>query len=248
MKKNKQLAFILFLLILVQVSVKAQYRFLQGIAIFVGETSSRDQYINLNPAVSIQQDPHFLHATPPSHRSTEFESVSVGVFAEMLRSADWRWVSEIDFVHKGAVEADQLVNPITNQIKPATNVYTHLQWNNYLKRWLYLGIKPRAYVMLGVRIEDQLGAAAPAYSYVAAACRKFQFSADVGVGMEFHIKGPWNWFLEEHYNPDVMPVFTTGKVNMWHRTWETRLGIIYRFKSGIGSVDMDCNAPKYHGR
>src|ERR1700739_2489800 len=99
MKNSKWLLFLLILNSSFTIQhCFAQYRFLQGLAIFVGETSSRDQYINLNPAVPLNYaNPNLSHVTPPSHRSTEFESVSVGIFAEMLRSADWRWVSEIDF-------------------------------------------------------------------------------------------------------------------------------------------------------
>jgi hypothetical protein len=250
MKKNHRLTRILFITlfsILTSQFSFAQYNFLQGIAIFVGETSSRDQYINLNP-ISIQSDPNFLHAKPPSHRSTEFESASVGIFAEMLKSANWRWVTEIDFVHKGANELDELVNPVTNQHASATNVYTNIQWNNYLKRWVDLGFRFKTYIMFGARIEYTMASATPAYGYVAGLARKINVTPDLGVGAEFHLKGPWNLFVEEHYNPDVIPVYTTGKISLWNRTWETRLGIIYRFKSGIGSVDMDCNAPRYHGR
>jgi hypothetical protein len=123
-----------------------------------------------------------------------------------------------------------------------------LQWNNYLKRWIYWKKKSRPYVMAGVRLGMQTGAAVPAYTYVAGATSKFQVSFDLGVGMEWKIKGPWNIFVEEHYNPDVIPAYAKDKVAMWHRTWETRIGIMYRFKSGIGAVDLDCNAPRYHGR
>jgi len=223
-------------------------RFLQGIALFIGETSSRDRYINLYPR-DPQHDPNFLHAYPPSHKSTEFENFSVGFFAEMLKSYDWRWVTEIDFCNKGAVE-NELLNPYTDQKRIAANHYSNLQWNNYLKRWIDLGFKFKTYAMVGARLEFTVASSTPAYSYISSKAAKLTVSPDVAIGAEFHLKGPWNLFVEEHYNPDVIPLYVTGggKITMSNRTWETRLGIIYRFKSGIGSVDLDCNAPRYHGR
>jgi hypothetical protein len=243
----KNIRFVLvFSILSLSVSLQAQHRFLQGIAVFVGETSSRDRYLNLYPR-DFQNDPTFLHARPPSHKSAELENFSVGIFLEMLRSSTWRWVTEIDYCNKGAVE-NELLNPITDQKRVVANHYANIQWNNYLKRWIDLGFKFKTYAMVGARIEYTMSASTPAYSYISGKARKITVSPDVGVGAEFRIKGPWNLFIEEHYNPDVIPLYTTGKISLWNRTWETRLGIIYRFKSGIGSVDLDCNAPRYHGR
>lgn len=225
----------------------AQYNFIQGIGVFGGETSSRDKYKNSYPT-SIQNDPNFLHSQPPSHNSAEHESWSTGIYLEMLRSADWRWVTEIDYCHKGANESDELINPITNQTTSAINKYANLQWNNYLKRWIDLGLRFRTYAMVGIRAEYTLFRSAPAYSYIAGNARKITVSPDVAIGAEFHLSGPWNLFVEEHYNPDVLPVYNKSKVTLWNRTFETRVGIIYRFRTGIGSLDLDCNAPRYHGR
>lgn len=238
--------FLIFGFLAFSVSIQAQYRFLQGIAVFVGETSSRDRYINLYPQ-DLQSDPLFLHAKPPSHKSAELENFSVGIFLEMLRSAKWRWVTEIDLCNKGAVE-NELLNPITNEKRITVNHYTNLQWNNYLKRWIDLGFKFRTYAMIGARIEFTVASSTPAYSYISGRAAKFTVSPDVGIGAEFHLRGPWNLFVEEHYNPDIIPLYSNGHVSMWNRTWETRIGIIYRFKTGIAALDLDCNAPRYHGR
>src|ERR1700756_1250645 len=197
-------------------------RFLQGIALFAGETSSRDRYINTYP-LDFKDDPTFLHAQPPSHKSTERESWSVGFFAEMLKSYDWRWVTEIDFCNKGAVE-NELLNPITDQKRVVANHYANIQWNNYLKRWIDLGFRFKTYAMVGARLEYTIARSTPAYSYISGRAAKLTVS------------------------PDVIPLFREPKIAMWNRTWETRIGIIYRFRAGIGSVDLDCNAPRYHGR
>jgi hypothetical protein len=245
MMKYTRIIFVFCFFIFANQFIYAQ-RFLQGLALFAGETSSRDRYINRYP-IDFQDDPTFLHARPPSHKSAELENFSVGVFAEMLKSYDWRWVTEIDYCNKGAVE-NELLNPITNQKRVSANHYANLQWNNYLKRWIDLGFKFRTYAMVGARIEYTVSRSTPAYSYISGKAAKLTVSPDVGIGAEFHLKGPWNLFVEEHYNPDVIPLYNVGKITMANRTWETRIGIIYRFKSGIGSVDLDCNAPRYHGR
>ena len=221
-------------------------RFLQGLAFFAGETSSRDRYINKYPQ-TLQDDPNFYHAYPPSHKSTELENFSVGVFAEMLKSYDWRWVTEIDYCNKGAIE-NELLNPITDKKRVVANHYANIQWNNYLKRWIDLGFRFKTYAMIGARLEYTIARSTPAYTYFSGHAAKLTVSPDVAIGAEFHLKGPWNLFVEEHYNPDVIALYRVPKIAMWNRTWETRVGIIYRFKSGIGSVDLDCNAPRYHGR
>ena len=185
---------------------------------------------------------------PPSHNSTELQGFSVGIMLEMLRSADWRWVTEIDFCNKGAIEHELLQPALADIRRYGVNHRSMLQWNNYIKRWIYWKKKSRPYVMAGVRIEDMMTNSAQAYTYVSGAVHKIQVSFDLGAGIEWNIRGPWNFFVEEHYNPDVIPIYTGTKVAMWNRTWETRIGIMYRFKSGIGAVDLDCNAPRYHGR
>ena len=239
--------FILFLIMLGGFKMSAQYNFVQGFGGFVGETTSRDMYKNSNPT-SFQSDPTFLHAHPPSHNSTERESWSLGVYLEMLRSANWRWVSELDYCNKGAKEEDELLNPITNKTTSATNKYGNIQWNNYLKRLINLGFRFKTYIMFGVRAEYTMISSTPAYSYIAGNARNITASGDMGVGAEFRLRGPWKLFIEEHYNPDILSVYNKNKVTLWNRTWETRVGIIYRFKTGISSLDLDCNAPTYHGR
>ena len=228
------------------ISTYAQ-RFIQGLGGFIGETSSRDRYKNGYP-IDFKDDPTFLHAQPPSHNSTERESWSVGIYLEMLKSYDWRWVSEISYCNKGAKEADELLNPITNQKTSAVNKYGNLQWNNYLKRWIDLGFRFKTYAMVGVRAEYTLLRSTPAYSYISGNATRITATPDVAIGAEFHLKRHWNLFIEEHYNPDILKLYDKNNVWLRNRTWETRVGIIYRFKSGIGAVDLDCNAPRYHGR
>lgn len=239
MKKKLIISGALFLFLLAQ--VKAQ-RFLQGLAVFAGETSSRDRYVNSNP-LDFKSDPTFLHAHPPSHQSAERESWSVGVFAELLKSYDWRWVTEISYCNKGANE-NELTNPITDSRKSSTNKYGNLQWNNYLKRWVDLGTRFRTYIFVGARAEYTLLRSTPAYSYISGNATRLTVSPDCGLGAEFHLKGPWNLFVEWHYNSDILKLYDKDKVWLRNRMYETRVGIIYRFKAGIGAYDLDCNAPR----
>ena len=210
---------LVFSFFILATTVNAQYRFFQGIGVFAGETSSRDRYVNGYPQ-DLKDDPTFLHAKPPSHKSTERESWSAAIYLEMLKSYNWRWVTEIDYCNKGARELSKLINPITNETKSATNKYGNIQWNNYLKRWVDLGFRFKTYLMLGVRAEYTLIRSTPAYSYIAGNAKKLTVSPDAGVGAEFRLKGPWNLFVEEHYNPDALALYNKDKVWLRNRTWE----------------------------
>jgi len=243
-----QLRKILLALAFLSLSYSAFPQFLRGIGLFAGETSSRHRYKNKYPQ-DFASDPTFLHAQPPSHKATERHSWSAGIFLEMLSSDVWRWQTEIEYCNKGSRE-NELVNWLTDEKVKKVNKLTYIQWNNFLKRYIYLGFNKPTYIMIGVRAEYKLLSSTPAYSNIAGNFKKIWASPDVGVGMEFHLRGPWGLFVEEHYNPDAWFQYRSdgGKIWAMNRTWETRVGLIYRMKQGIGAYDLDCNAPKYHGR
>jgi hypothetical protein len=221
-------------------------QFLRGVGVYGAETTSRDGYRNFY-SKDFSQDPTFLHARPPSHRGGEYESWGAGIFLEMLNSDLWRWRTEIEYANKGSKE-DELIDPILNTQKASTNTYKNIQWNNYLKRYVDLGLRYPTYALLGVRAEYSISKSTPAYSYVANSFHKINIGADLGLGMEIPLKRGWSIFVEEHYNPDAWFKYKTDKIWVLGRTWETRIGVIYRWKRGIGAYDIDCNAPRYHGR
>ena len=130
----------------------------------------------------------------------------------------------------------------------STNTYKKIQWNNYLKRYVDLGLKYPTYAMIGVRAEYGLSSSTPAYAYIAGGFSKITIGADAGLGMEIPLKKGWSIFVEEHYNPSAWFKYSKGTVFVMDRTWETRIGVIYRWKRGIGAYDIDCNAPRYHGK
>ncbi len=243
MKKNI-LRITVFALFVIPVSLFPQ--FLQGVGIFLAETSSRDRYKNLHP-LSLQDDPTFLHAKPPSHKATEYHSWGVGIFLSMLNNEKWRWRTEIEYANKGFAE-NELLDPITDAQRKISNTYKRIQWNNYLKRYIDLGLRYPIYALIGARIEYGLGSSTPAYSYVSRSFTKLLVSSDAGLGIEFPLKRGFSLFVEEHYNPDVMFKYGRNKVFVTGRTWETRVGLIYRWKRGIGAYDIDCNAPRFRGK
>ncbi len=243
MKKNILNIGLLFLLT-VPVSVFSQ--FLRGVGIYGAETSSRDRYKN-NYSTDLQNDPTFLHTQPNSHKGGERQSWGAGIFLEMLSSDLWRWRTEVEYANKGSKE-DGGTNMITGANQTGTNTYKNIQWNNYLKRYVDLGLKYPTYAMIGVRVEYDISKSTPAYNYIAGQFKTLTFSADLGLGMEIPLKRGWSIFVEEHYNPDAWFKYKKDKIWAMGRTWETRVGIIYRWKRGIGAYDIDCNAPRYHGR
>src|ERR1700739_4211752 len=195
MKKNI-LSIILFLLFAIPCSLFSQ--FIQGAGIFGAETSSRDGYRNFYPT-TLQADPNFLHSTPPSHRGGEYESWGAGAFLDLLNSDLWRWRTELEYANKGSKE-NEGQNLITKAQQTGTNTYKNIQWNNYLKRYVDLGIKKPTYFLIGVRGEYTLSRSTPAFSYVAGQFHKINISADLGVGMEFPLGRGFSIFVEEHYN------------------------------------------------
>ena len=96
--------------------------------------------------------------------------------------------------------------------------------------------------MLGARLEYIMRRSITAYPTVMAAVPKITVTPDVAVGYEFLTYSKIKPFVELHYNPDAMKIHV-GNVTEWGRTFELRLGIIYRPKKALD----DCNAPRYHG-
>ncbi len=99
------------LLLLVVSSFTVNAQFIQGIGLFGSGTSSRHDYLNSNARDTI----NWLPITPESHRSTERQSWGAGVVFEMFNFRGFRLQSEIEYINKGAVERNELVNIYTNE-------------------------------------------------------------------------------------------------------------------------------------
>ncbi|MBS1636931.1 MAG: hypothetical protein JST26_13520 [Bacteroidetes bacterium] len=230
---------LLILFVLIELSGQVHAQFFRGVGIFVGPNTSRQRYKNLN----FQDTINMLAYIPPSHKSAELPSWTVGIFVELLKKKHIRWQTELEFTHKGATEKP-LLNPYTGQRGAGVNSYTYIQWNNYAKFLLEEGYRGFWYGMLGPKLEYNMSRATPAYAPWAGALPKINVSADVGVGYEFLAYSPFKFFAELHYNPDVYPQGVRDRILITNRTWELRVGIVYRPQKALD----DCNAPRYHGQ
>lgn len=229
---------IILIVSLIYISKDANAQFFRGIGIFAGATTSSHRYVNKLPLDSI------MHTYPAqSHRSAEFVNWSAGIVMEFLKYDHFRWQTELEYCNKGAIENPFLSwNPIVRAGKTA-NTFTNIQWNNYAKLFFNEGYRGTPYAMIGARLEYNLLKSITAFPTVMAAVPKITVTPDVALGYEFLVYSKFKPFLELHYNPDLIKT-KVGNVTQWNRTFEFRIGIIYRPKKN--SVD-DCNAPRYHG-
>lgn len=219
-------------------SIAANAQFIQGIGVFGSGTSSRHEYKNKNDA-----DTAYLNILyPESHRSTERLSWGAGVIFEMLPFERFRWQSEIEYINKGAKELNYLTDAYNGQREKGVNKYKYIAWNNFAK-FRFETFDFTASLLVGARLEYNLGKSTPAYSAYAGNFKKLWISPDVGIGFEPFNFGKIKILSELHYNPDVRRQYNQNNVLVSNRTWELRIGIMYRKKK---MNDMDCNAPRYH--
>lgn len=231
---------IIILVALIQFANQASAQFFRGVGIFVGVTESSHRYVNVHP----KDCTFFAHTIPaPSHRSAEYFSWSVGILGEFLKYQNFRWQTEIEYCNKGAIERPLLFPWPAVRGGPTPNTFANIQWNNFLKVFLTEGYRGTPYFMLGGRIEYNLRRSITAYPDVMAAVPKITVTPDVAIGYEFVTYSKFKPFVELHYNPDLIKTHV-GTVAMWNRTFELRVGIIYRPMKALD----DCNAPKFRGK
>lgn len=227
----------LLLILVSSIALKAQ--FLQGIGFFGSGTSSRHDYLNSNSVDSVP----FRILTPESHRSSERQSWGAGVVFEMFSFSGFRLQSEIEYINKGAVEKNELVNIFTNERKRGVSKYKYIAFNNFAKFRMET-FNFTSSLLIGARLEYNLGKSIDAYNQVADNFKKLWVSPDIGIGFEPYSYRKLKIFTELHYNPDVRRQYNKNNVAANNRTWELRVGIMWRKKK---MNDLDCNAPRYHG-
>lgn len=230
-------------------TIEASAQFFRGVGLFVAGNSTLQRYKNINPKTIQRDDANFLTDAqnqyyPESHHARELQLWGVGLVAEFLRSDHFRWQTEIEYTKKGALDREYFWQ---NDTKGgyAPNVYTMIQWNNFLKYFIRQGRKGAPYIMPGIRLEINMARSITSYAVITAARPMVWFSGDVGVGYEWFATKKWHPFIEFHWNPDIVyqPSPIPG-ASMRARAYELRIGIMYRPLPK--SID-DCNAPKYHG-
>ncbi|MBK9283378.1 MAG: hypothetical protein IPM51_03575 [Sphingobacteriaceae bacterium] len=237
-----------FCLVINLLTLKSQTRFFQGIGIFASGTQSMHNYKNTtqdNKDFANDNPSNFVFANyyPQSHISRENFSWGAGLFLEFIDSDRIRWQTEATYMKKSVLEKE-VIDPFfgTRAGNFSANKYTYIQWNNYLK-FLNIGLGPRWYGMLGVRLEYLLNSSASVFTSVAGSFPKFWFSGDAALGYEFPIARRLNMFVEYHWNPDIIR-HKHNNIKVRNRTFELRVGIVYRPRKK--RID-DCNAPRYKG-
>jgi hypothetical protein len=204
------------------VSSKAQ--FFQGIGVFGGLTLSKQKYSikNIEPNLSYNSLNRFRY--------------SGGLIAEFFDHDYIRWQMNMAYVQKGMKDYSQTG-------KAAYNNYDHISFENYIKgRYELYHFTP--YVLIGPRVEYNIIKATSVFKPYSDAINPLQVSLAVGAGIELVTFGKWKPFIEGYYNPYVLPLYNRDNVSVTGRTFELRVGVIYRFKK---KAFDDCNAPRYNG-
>jgi hypothetical protein len=216
-------------------------QFFRGVGLFVAGNSSMHRYRNFNVKDPNNFDYNAYYVD--NHHSHDLQSFGVGLVLEFLRYDNVRWQTEIEYTNKGGL--DREFNPYTGEKAGyAPNMYTQIQWNNFLKYFLPPGDKGQPYFMLGGRLEYTMSRAITSYAVVSGTRPTVWFSGDVGIGYERFTWKRFHPFIEFHWNPDIIYQPAVAGSTMRNRTYELRIGIMYRpLRKGID----DCNAPKYHG-
>ncbi|PBQ31277.1 hypothetical protein CNR22_05695 [Sphingobacteriaceae bacterium] len=235
---------ITILIFLLSLQIPAQKLF-KGVGVFGALTVSKHEYRNKDDDQKADTPYVYNRFYPQTHVSKEFLNWGAGIFLELSRNENVRWQTELEYMNKGAKEMGVL-NYYTGERSGAysNNKLTYIQWNNYIKFWNPIFSNAHWYFMAGVRLEYLFRSSATVYPDVVASFPKFWFSGDLAVGYEFPVTQKIGVFVEQHWNPDIIPHKYNGNTNVRARSFETRVGLTYRPRKR--RID-DCNAPVYKG-
>jgi hypothetical protein len=218
---NVRLKYLFVFLIMTQLSYA---QFFQGAGIFGGLTLSNQKYSfrNVEPNVNYKSINRFRY--------------SGGLLAEFVDHDIFRWQMNAAHVQKGMKDYSQTGNA-------AYNNYDHISFENYLKvRYELYHFVP--YLLVGPRVEYNIIKSIAVFQPYSSSISPWQFSLAGGVGAELVTFGKIKPFIEAYYNPYILPLYNKDKVSITGRTFELRVGIIYRPKK---KAFDDCNAPRYNG-
>jgi hypothetical protein len=235
-KKRSMKKTILILTIALTLATSAHAQFIQGFGIFAGGNSSRERIKNLNELDATNT----LGSVPQSTKGREYESWLVGISLELLNFDRFKWRTEAEYTHKGS-HLNEMIDPFTSTTSSGTNKFTYIEWNNFLKFQIE-GYKTMYYGLIGIRAEYNLSKSTPAYSYIIGNFKKIWANPDIGIGTELLTWRKLKLFGELHYNPDILKQYNKSLVWANNRTWEVRIGLMFRKKK---MLDIDCNAPRY---
>jgi len=187
--------------------------------------------IGITGGVSFGNQKFYFKDPSSLSRKKYFIGFNGSFFAEFF-SADYaRWVSEIQYNQKGAID-NQPEAKYTNRLH-------YLSWNNYLKlRYELYSIIP--YLLIGPRLEYNLIQSTSSPT-ITGNFLKLHVSPAIGAGVEFVSFYNFKFFVEGFYNPDlIMPAYVRPELHVRNKNFELRVGVKYEFGSR-GS----CNTPTY---
>ncbi len=202
----------------------AKAQFFQGFGVFGGLTLSKQKYKfeNLEPTQTYKSLNRFRY--------------SAGLIAEFVDHDILRWQVNAAYVQKGMKDYSQTGNA-------AYNNYDQISLENYLKvRKEFYKLTP--YILVGPRVEYNIIKSTSVFKPYSDGISPFQFSLGLAAGLELVTFGRFKPFIEGHYNPYLLPIYNKDNVSITGRTFELRIGIIYRPKR---KAFDDCNAPSYNG-
>lgn len=193
-------------------------QFFQGIGITAGVTKAKQKW--------------FLEMPDASREIIKKKNVfgfNGSLRAEFISSEYVRWVTEFQFNQKGCKDKTDSAS--------YTNKLNYLSWNNFLKLQMetYPGF---FYLLVGPRVEYNLGQSVGSPALAGGAFKKLNFSWGAAVGFEKITFGQVKPFIELHYNPDTpfWYAYETAPVDVRNRAWELRIGLIFR------TADPSCPA------
>jgi hypothetical protein len=157
------------------------------------------------------------------------------VFAEFFSHDYFRWVSEFQYNQKGSGDPGNTATKLD-----------YFCFNNYLKvRDELLRIIP--YGLIGPRVEYRYSAASSSPLIRAAGGTggfvPIHLSLAIGGGVEWVAYGPFKFFTEAFYNPDVMNAYNENGLKIHNNAFELRVGLKFVFSKR--SKGMNCNSPTY---
>ena len=149
------------------------------------------------------------------------------VFIEMINHPYLRWVSEIQYNQKGAIDVVPSGDKFNNRID-------YISFNNFIKlREQEMSVTP--YLIAGPRLEYRLASHPQNNPDIINNFKTLHVSISAGAGIEFLRFNPWLWFIEFQYNPDLMNAFRNkdlNDLNIKHRAFELRVGLKYALQRG----------------
>ncbi len=157
------------------------------------------------------------------------------VFVEMMNKTYWRWISELQYNQKGAIDQVPTGEKFNNRID-------YISFNNFIKiREEEYAITP--YLIAGPRIEyklsthpqDKSGNIVNPSIDIINNFKPLHVSFSVGAGVEFLRFKPWLPFIEFQFNPDITNAYRNkdlSDLQIRHRAFELRVGLKYALQRG----------------